>query len=108
MLLPQSNNSRHIRLLFDIMRRGGGRTRGAGGGGGRVRAVDRSTDDTTAPIAAGATLRASDAAAIESTESKGMKDTCRKDYRNRNNRYINYLSREYPQVYQEGTIRVSE
>ena len=103
-IAPKQQKPSH-RLLSDIMARGGSRRRS---GGGRIRPIDRSTDDTTAPIAAGANLRASDAAAIELTELKSMKDSCRSDYRNRNNRYMKYLSREYPQVYQDGTIGLSD
>ena len=80
-----------------------------GGGGGRIRPSDCLTDDTTAPIAAGEALQPENAAALLETESKGMKDPCRRDYRNRNSRFIKWLENSaYPQYYQDGTIELSE
>ena len=78
------------------------RGRGRRGGGGRIRPVDRNTDDYDSSIASGERLRDTDAAAIEVTESKSMTDKCRKDYRQRNKRFW-CLSREYPQVCHDGT-----
>ena len=72
-------------------------------GAGRIRPSDRATDDITAPIAAGVSINTIHVAAIQITESKGMKDNCRRNYRNHNTRYINWLCTKYPPFYKEGT-----
>ena len=77
-------------------------------GAGRIRPSDRATDDTTAPIAAGVSINTIHVAAIQITESKGMKDNCRRNYQNRNTRYINWLCTEYPPFYEEGTRQLSD
>lgn len=90
------------------MARGGGRGGRRRGGGGRIRPSDRDTDDTTSPIAAGVALNANDVAAIEATQSMSMKNPCRRNYRNRIKRFINYTNASYPGYYEAGTRPVSE
>lgn len=93
------------------MARGGGRgRRGGGGGGGRIPPHQRDTDDTAAPIAADVAINDADAAAIAETESQAMGNKCRKDYRNRIKRFINWLSEHenYSEYYAAGTRAVSD
>ena len=74
-----------------------------GGGGGRIRPHERATDDTTAIIGGNLALSDQHQAAIQSTESKSMKDGCRRDYRNREKRFITWLERsEYTEVARDG------
>ena len=90
------------------MARGGSSGRRSGGGG-RIRPGDRDTDDVTQPIAASEELHADDAAAIRETESKSMKNSCRRDYRNRNERFMQWLSTsKYKQYYRDGIRPVAE
>ena len=78
------------------------RSRGHSSGGaapqsGRIRPDQRSTDDTT-PTVEGPGLQPGHQAAIFSTEDKSMNDNCRRDYRNRIRRVIDFLHTEYPEV----------
>ena len=57
-------------------------------GGGRIRPADCKTDDTTTPITEGVSINAAHVAAIQTTELKGMKNNCRRDYRNHNKQYV--------------------
>ena len=53
-------------------------------GGGRIYPADCKTGDTTTPIAEGVSINAAHVATIQVTESEGMKNNCRLDYRNHN------------------------
>ena len=84
--------------------------RGRGGHNGSlgvIRPQDHDTDDTHAPIAAGEALNSDHAVAIEETESKAISTGCRRDYRNRNKRYIEWLKVEYPQTCEGGTHKLT-
>ena len=61
-----------------------------GRAGGRIRPDQRDTDDTT-PTVVGPGLRPDHQAAIFSTEEKAVTDVCRRDYRNRIQRMIDWL-----------------
>lgn len=86
---------------------GGSGGRGTGGGGGRIHPHQRATDNDTAPIAADVALNEADEAAIEETEGQGMKNRCRKDYRNRNKRFMTWLEENYTEYYNAGTRQLS-
>ena len=74
-----------------------------GHGGGRICPSDRNTDNATAIIGGNVALSEEHQTAVVSTEAKSMKDSCRRDYRNRNTRFIKWLeASRYTEVAQEG------
>lgn len=71
---------------------------------GRIRPDQRNTDDTT-PTIEGPGLRPEHEAAIFSTEDKSMSDGCRRNYRNRIRRMIEWMKDSYPDVFEQ-SVRV--
>jgi len=74
---------------------------------GRVHAHSREADDSGNVLGGGIALNDEDQDAIDDTEEKQMDDKCRKDYRNRINEIINFLTEHYPEYAENGVVVLS-
>ena len=75
--------------------------------GGRIRVHQRRTDDATPLIGGVIALQVHHTTVITTTWDKYMTDKCRKDYRNRIKRFIEWFKVSYPSYYDEGTRDLS-
>ena len=79
-----------------------------GGGGGRILVHQRETDNTVPIIGADIAINENHAAAAQTTQSKGMKDKTRKDYRYRHKRMVKFFREFYGEYFEQGTKVLSE
>jgi hypothetical protein len=80
---------------------------GRQGGSGRINPHDRQTDDIT-PTFTGPGISEEHAAAIFTTANQGLSKKVRTEHRSRIRRFINFLFEQYPLIYEECTIIVSQ
>ena len=80
---------------------------GRQGGGGRINPHDREMDENT-PTVTGPGISAEHAAAIFATANQGLSKKVRTEHRSRIRRFINFLFEQYPVIYEECTILVSQ
>jgi hypothetical protein len=81
---------------------------GRGRAGGRIQAHQRTTDDTTPTITAAAGLSKAHQRAIFMTSDQGITAKVRKDYRARLRRFINFLFSDYPDIFEDATVLISQ
>jgi len=83
------------------------RHQGRQGGGGCINLHDRDTDDVT-PKVAGPGISAQHTAAIFTTAAQGLSKKVRTEHRSRIRCFIKFLFEQYPMIYEECTILVSQ
>ncbi len=74
----------------------------AGGNRGRVRTHDRDTNDSDAIIGSSLNIGVDHSTEVRNTNKKGLKEKCKRDYRNRIKRTCDFLSEEYPDYFAIG------
>ena len=80
---------------------------GRQGDSGRINPHDRETDENT-PTVKGPGISAEHAAAIFTTANQGLSKKVRTEHRLRIQRFINFLFEQYPVIYEECTILMSQ
>jgi hypothetical protein len=75
---------------------------------GRIRPDQRDTDDTVPIIGADIAIDEEHDAAVQDTESKGMKPRTRNEHRNRQRHIMDWWRNKYPSYFEDGTVALSE
>jgi hypothetical protein len=75
--------------------------------GGLIPAHQRTTDDTTPAITA-ARLSEAHQHAIFATSDQGITAKVRKDYHARLRRFVNFIFTDYPDIFEDATVIISQ